>query len=134
MNVPLLVAGGLSVLAAAVHGGAGEALVVRRLSPERLPSSPFGGPRMTKTMIRASWHLTTVGFLAVGCSLLLAGSVLEGDIARGVAMAAAGGASGFAVVVVAAGAMGGTPRPLFRHPAPLVLSAVAVLAWWGVAS
>ncbi len=108
MNVPLLVAGSLALLGAAIHGVAGEALVVRRLSPGVLPSSRFGGPGMTKTMIRAAWHMTTVAFLSVGSELVLSGAVLDGEAARGIGLVAA-----------------------FLHPAPALLTAVAVLAWWG---
>ena len=39
----------------------------RSASPSR-----FGGPRATKTMIHATWHMTTVAFLTVGFALLLA--------------------------------------------------------------
>jgi hypothetical protein len=42
VNVPLIVAGSLAILAAAVHGVFGEVLVVRKLSPGMLPSSRFG--------------------------------------------------------------------------------------------
>ena len=132
MNVPLLVAGSLSLVAAAVHGGAGEVLVVRKLSPERLPSTRFGGGSMTMAMIRASWHLTTIGFLTVGCALILAGSVLDGETARAVGAVAAAAASGFAAIVLG-GLIRVGPRMLFRHPAPLVLTLVAVLAWLGLA-
>src|SRR5437879_12722584 len=95
MNVPLLVAGSLALLGAGIHGGAGEALVVRRLSPGGLPSSPFGGPGMTKAMIRAAWHMTTVAFLTVGSALVLSGPVLPGDTARGLGLVAAREATGF---------------------------------------
>src|SRR5437899_11107632 len=78
MNFPLLVAGSLALLGAGIHGVAGESLVVRRLSPGGLPSSPFGGPGMTKTMIRAAWHMTTVAFLAVGSALALSGAGVHG--------------------------------------------------------
>ena len=54
MNARLVVAGSLALLGAAVHGLGGEVLVVRRLSPGVLPSSPFGGPRATKLMIPAT--------------------------------------------------------------------------------
>ena len=132
MNGPLIVAGILAVLAAAVHGGAGEVLVVRKLSLGMLPSSPFGGPRMTKAMIRVSWHLTTFAFLTVGSALLLSGSVLDGEAARGIGLLAAAASTGFAALVLGLGAAGTrSPRTLFRHPAPLVLTLTAVLAWWG---
>ena len=135
MNVPLIVAGVLALLGAGIHGGAGEVLVVRKLSPAMLPASRFGGPRTTKTMIHVTWHMTTVAFLTVGSALLLSGSILDGDTARGVGLVAAGAATGLAAVAVGVGAAyTHSPRSLFRHPAPLLLVATAALAWWGVAS
>jgi hypothetical protein len=129
-DVALIVAGSLSLLAAVVHGVGGELLVVRKLSPGTLPPSTFGGPRLTKAMIHASWHLTTVGFVTVACALLLAGSVLDGDAARAMGVLAAGACTAFAAVVLGLGAASGS-RSLVRHPAPLLLTATAALAWWG---
>ena len=132
MNVPLIAAGSLAILGAAVHGVGGEVLVVRKLSPEMLPSSAFGGPVTTRTMIHVTWHLTTVAFLSVGGALLLSGSVLDGDAARGVGLFAAAASTGFAAVVLGLGvAHAPSPRSLIRHPGPIVLTATAALAWWG---
>jgi len=132
VDAPLIAAGSLALLGAAVHGVGGELLVVQKLSLDVLPASRFGGPRMTKAMIHATWHVTTIAFLAVGCALLLSGSVLDGDAARGVGLLAAGAATGFAIVVVGLGAAYmRSPRHLLRHPGPVALTAVAVLAWWG---
>jgi hypothetical protein len=131
VNVPLLAAGSLALVGAGIHGGAGEILVVRKLSPEALPPSPFGGPVMTKVMIRATWHMTTIAFVTVGCAFVLSGSVLHGDIARGMSLVAAGASTGFAALAVA-GAVAQSPRALFRHPGPALLTAVAVLAWSGL--
>jgi hypothetical protein len=132
VSVPLIVAGCLAILGAAVHGAGGEVLVVRKLSPEMLPSSRFGGPRMTKAMIHVTWHMTTIAFLTVGSALLLSGSVLDGDTARGIALVAAAAATGFAALAVGLGAVyTRTPRVLLRHPGPAVLTATAALAWWG---
>jgi hypothetical protein len=131
VNVPLVVAGSLAILGAAIHGAAGEALVVRKLSPGALPSTHFGGPRMTRAMIHVTWHMTTVGLLTVGVALLLAGSSLHGDAARDVALVAAAGSTGFAVVALV---LGGSAQPLrsaVRHPGPAVLTATAALAWLG---
>ena len=133
MNSALIVAGSLAILGAAIHGVGGEVLVVRKLSPDRLPSSRFGGPRMTKAMIHVTWHMTTIAFLTVGCALLLSASVLDGDTARGVGLVAAAASTGFAAVAVGLGAAyTRSPQSLFRHPGPAVLTATAALAWWGV--
>jgi hypothetical protein len=131
-NVPLIVAGSLAILGAAVHGVGGEILVVRPLSPELLPPSRFGGPRTTKLMIHTTWHLTTIAFLTVGAALLLAGVVAHGDTARGIGLVGAAASTGFAVVAVGLGAAyTRSPRFLVRHPGPAVLTATAALAWWG---
>ena len=130
MNVPLIVAGSLAILGAAVHGVGGEVLVARKLSPAMLPSTRFGGPKMTKTMIHVTWHITTIAFLTVGAALLLSGSVLHGDTARGIALVAAGASTGFAAIAVGVGGAH-SPRALSRHLGPAVLTATAALAWWG---
>jgi len=130
VNVPLIAAGSLAILGAAIHGVGGEVLVVRKLSPGMLPSSRFGGPRATMSMIHVTWHMTTVAFLTVGFALLLSGSVLDGDTARGIALVAASASTGFAALVVGLGGAY-SPRSLFRHPGPAVLTLTAALAWWG---
>jgi hypothetical protein len=132
MSAPLILAGSLATLAAAIHGIGGEVLVVRKLSLDVLPSTRFGGPRMTQAMIHVSWHIATVAFLAVGVALLVAGTVVDGDAARALRLAGAGAFTGFAAVALALGALRtGSPRALLRHPGPIVLGATAALAWWG---
>jgi hypothetical protein len=132
MNAPLIVAGSFGILAAAVHGVAGEIIVIRKLSPGTLPSSPFGGPRMTMAMIHVTWHMTTIAFLTVGSALVLSGSVLHGDAARGIAVVSASAATGFAALALVMGlASTRSLRSLLRHPGPIVLAATAALAWWG---
>jgi hypothetical protein len=139
VNALLVVAGSLALLAAAVHGVGGEVLVVRKLALKVLPPSVFGGPRTTKLMIRATWHMTTIAFLTVGVALVLAGSVLEGDTARGIGVVAAAASTGFAAVALGGGlalalegSLARAPRAMFRHPAPVGLTVIAVLAWLGV--
>ena len=130
MNAPLVAAGCLALLAAAIHGVGGEVWVVRKVTPGTLPSTRLGGAGMTRAMIQASWHMTTVGFLTVGAALLLAGTALDDDVAEALAVVAAAASTGFAAVAVAA-ANTGSLRSLLRHPAPLVLTSTAALAWWG---
>src|SRR4051795_4828684 len=88
MNAPLIAAGSLALIGAAVHGVGGEVLVVGKLAPAMLPPSRFGGPRATKTMLHATWHMTTVAFLTVGIALIVAGSGLPGGTAPPVGRAA----------------------------------------------
>jgi hypothetical protein len=132
VNVPLILAGSLAILGAAIHGAAGEVLVVRRLSPGLLPSTRFGGPRMTMSMIHVTWHMTTIAFLTVGSALLVSGAVLHGDTTRAIGTVAAAASTGFAVFAVGLGAAyTRSPRSLLRHPGAAVLTATAALAWWG---
>jgi hypothetical protein len=132
VNGWLIAAGSIAILGAAIHGVGGEMLVVRKLSPGVLPPTRFGGARMTEAMIHVTWHITTVAFLTVGIALVLAGSVLDGDTARGVALVGAAASTGFAAVAVGLGAAYmRSPRTLFRHPGPIALTATAALAWLG---
>lgn len=125
MNAPLIVAGSLALLGAGFHGIGGEKLVIGKLAPAGLPKA-------VQTMVHVTWHLTTVGFFAVGAALVLSGTVLDGDTARGMSLLAAATATGFALVTVTmAAASGRFPRSLTWHPAPGVLTATAVLAWLG---
>ena len=104
----------------------------QKASPAMLPSTRFGGPDMTMSMIHVTWHLTTVAFLTVGSALLLAGSVLDGDTARGIGLLAAGASTGFAALALVLGLPYAIPcDPCSRHPGPAALTAIAALAWWG---
>jgi hypothetical protein len=128
----LIAAGAVAVLAAAIHGVAGEVLVVRKLSREALPATRLGGRGMTLAMIHVSWHIATAAFLVLGIGLLVAGSTLDGDAARAIGLVAAGAFTGFALVALALGFFyTKTPRTLYRHPGPVVLATAAVLAWLG---
>jgi hypothetical protein len=132
MNLPLIVAGSLALVAAAVHGVGGEVLVVRKLSVGTLPSTRFGGARMTKAMIHVSWHIATIAFLTAGIALLLSGSVLDGDAAQAVSIVTAGASTGFAAITIGLGAAyNRSARALLHHPGPVALAAIAALAWWG---
>ena len=132
MNVPLVVAGSIAVLATVIHGGAGELLVLRKLSVERLPPTRFGGPRMTKAMIHVSWHIVTVAFLAVGVALIVAGAAVDGEASTAIGWVAASAATGFAAVALGIGGATQSPRSLLTHPGPAALTALAVCAWVGV--
>ncbi len=131
MNAPLIAAGVLATLGAAAHGAGGQLLVLGNLSAKDLPPTRFGGPRTTKAMIDVTWHIATVGFVTVAAALLLAGFVLDGDTAEAVALLAAGASTGFAAVAVVMGGATLSPRSVFRHPGPALLTVTAALGWWG---
>ena len=132
MNAWLIAAGALGVLAACIHGGAGEILVVRKLAPETLPGTSFGGPRMTRAMIHVSWHIVTAAFLTAGVAMLVAGLALDGDALRAVGVVGAAAFTGFGAIALLLGAAHlRSARSLYRHPGPLALTATAVLAWLG---
>lgn len=135
MNAPLLAAGCIGVVGAAIHGAGGQRLVVSKLRPDALPASRFGGPRTTQAMIHVTWHMTTIAFLAVGGQLVVAGAALHDDPRRALALAAAIESTGFAALAVGLGAARARSlRSLLRHPAPVLLTVTAGLAWWGALS
>ncbi len=131
MNVPLLTAGLFMTLAAAIHGGVGEALVIRKLPATTLPPTHLGGPNMTRTMIHATWHITTVAFLVIAAAFVLAAAVPNGATAHALALLAAVATTGFAAVAVGLGVAALSPRAFVRHPAPALLTITVALAWWG---
>lgn len=131
MNFPLLAAGALAVVAAGIHGIAGDA-ILRRIDVGALPGSRFGSPLGTRLMIRVSWHMVTSTFVVLGVALLVCGldDAREGSTAIGILAASA--FSVFAAMAIASGLRRG-PRFLLRHPGPPTLAAIAALAWWGAA-
>ena len=134
MNVEFAIAGALSLAAAAIHGGAGEKLVVSRLRTDTLASTPFGGPGTTMLMIRVTWHITTLAFLVIGSAMEACVPGGAGGACAGVGRMSAVSFASFALVAIglAPAQQGrGMPRILLRHPGPLVFVAVAVLAWRG---
>jgi hypothetical protein len=124
-----LVAGVLSLVGAAVHGGAGEVLILRKLFSRQLPSSRFGGSGATKVMIRVTWHIVTFTFAVLGSALATCGLLGPGDACRGIGLVAATSFTGFLAVSALVALR--PPRAAIRHRGPVVFLVVAALAWWG---
>jgi hypothetical protein len=137
MNLPFAIGGALALVGALIHGIAGEAVVVTKLRTETLSPSPFGGPMMTKLMIRATWHITTIAFVVIGSAMAACAQAGSSRACEGVGRMAAVSYASFAALTLGLAVTQG-PRGLLRtvrrHPAPLVFVSVAVLAWWGAAS
>ena len=124
-----LVAGAIALMAAAIHGAAGEILILRKLFSGELPSSRFGGAHATKVMIRVTWHIATLTFAVIGSALATCGVLGPGEACRGIGLVAASSFTGFVALAVMVTVQ--RPRRLIRHPGPIAFVAVAALAWWG---
>ena len=131
MNGPLFIAGLLALVAAAIHGLAGDRLVVRKLFQGTLPRTRLGGPGMTKAMIHATWHITTFAFFAAGVGMVVAASALDGDAAQALGIFTAAAFTGYAAVAAGLGVASHGPRALLQHQGPALMGATAALAWWG---
>jgi hypothetical protein len=124
-----LVAGALALLGAAIHGGAGEVLVLRKLFSGELPSSRIGGPGATKAMVHFSWHAVTLTFAAFGAALATCGVLGSGESCRGIGLVAASSFTAFLALAIVVAFK--RRRMLFAHPGPPMFLAVAALTWWG---
>jgi hypothetical protein len=134
MNLQFAIAGALALTAAAIHGGLGEAIVVSKLHTEGLFPTRFGGPKMTKLMIRVTWHVATLAFAVIGSAMAVCAPAGSTQTCTGVAQISAISFASFALLAfgLAFAAQGArAPKLLLRHPGPLVFVLVATLAWWG---
>lgn len=136
MNVQLFVAGILSLAAAMIHGGVGDA-IIRKIEPSGLPPNVFGDSAVTSLLIRVTWHLVTATFAVIGVALIVIGLQRDVDAARGVALLSATLFSAYtllaaALVLARYGVRGLLDQPrLLRHPAPAIFITTTVLIWWG---
>jgi hypothetical protein len=119
-------------VAAAIHGGAGETKVLRRLFSGELPSTSFGGATFTKAMIRVTWHVATVTFAVVGSALATCGVLGPGNGCEGIGVVAASAFTGFVALTIPV--IVRRPSRLLTHPGPIAFLAVAAMAWWGTAA
>jgi len=71
MNIPFLLAGILSLIAALAHGLGGETTLLRKMSTEVFPTMPNGDGAQAKAETRMTWHAVTVYFALTGILLLL---------------------------------------------------------------
>jgi len=134
MNWQLFIAGLISVSGALIHGIVGDR-IVQSLNVASLPRNPFGNESSTKFLIRVSWHFVTIAFVVLGLGLIAVAIGPRSPAAPGVAYVAGvtmacWGIFGIGAVIL----RGGGIKTWFRHPAPYLLSAAAILIWWGAAS
>lgn len=131
MNIPLVIAGGMALVTASIHGIVGDAVLVRKIKIEALPTTPFGGPAQSKALIRVSWHLLTLTFVILAVALFVSGIWDTSDFAPGVAYLAGAMYTGFAVTTVGVTLVRSGARGLVAHPAQFVFVTVCAMIWWG---
>ena len=127
MNVELAIAAlGWFVLA---FGGTtlGLRWVLPNLTKERLPSTPFGPPSMTLSMVRFTWHVVSVLLVGFGILFMALAWAPGADpktlLLRWVA------ALWLAATALACWNARRRPSSLLRLPVPLVFVVIAVLCW-----
>ncbi len=133
MKWPLLLAGCIALLGAGIHGVVGDR-IVRRIEPDSLPASRFGGGSSTKFLIRVSWHFVTIAFVIAGIGLGAAGLQPRWDAATGLAYEAAALITCWALFGLAGSHARAGIRAWTKHPAPVILTLTSALAWWGAAT
>ena len=131
MNIPLVIAGGIALVTALIHGIVGDVALVRKIKVEALPSTPFGGPAGSKALIRASWHLLALVFAILAIALFVSGIRDSSDFAPGVAYLAGAMYTAFAVTTMGVAIARSGARGLVTHPAPLIFTVGCAVIWWG---
>ena len=127
MDVALaVVALGWFVLASG-HTTIGLRWVLPSLTKERLPSTPFGPPSMTLSMVRFTWHIVSV--LLVGFGILFTALSWAPDADPRALLLRWVGAFSLAGAALGCWMARRRPRSLLRLPVPLVLLVIAVLCW-----
>ncbi|MEM7125725.1 MAG: hypothetical protein AAF702_05335 [Chloroflexota bacterium] len=123
MNWPLLIAGGLTALAALVHALAGERTDIRHLLASDVPTNE-------KLELRGVWHTFSIAlagsaFIAF-YSVLVQQTMLLNDLLRGLALFyLLCGTMVFLLI------LGTERRFLLKVPQWLLLLVIGGLMWWG---
>ncbi len=127
MNVELTIAGlGCFVLAFG-HTTIGLRWVLPNLTKGSLPSTPFGPPPMTVSMVRFTWHIVSVLLTAFGILFMTLAWASDAD-PKTILL------RWFAAFWLGATAMAcwqarRRPSSLLRFPVPLIFALIAVMCW-----
>jgi hypothetical protein len=127
MNVELAIAGLSWFVLAFGHTMIGLRWVLPNLTERRLPSTPFGPPSMTLSMVRFTWHIVSVLLLAFGILFMTLALAPDAD-PKALLL------RWFAALLLSATALAcwearRRPRSLLRLPVPLVFVVIAVMCW-----
>jgi hypothetical protein len=127
MKVELTIAGLGWFILAFGHTTIGLRWVLPNLTKGRLPSTPFGPPSMTLSMVRFTWHIVSVLLAGFGILFMTLAWAPDADPRTLVLR-------WFAALQLVATALAcwqarRRPRSLLRLPVPLVFVVIALMCW-----
>ena len=127
MTVELAIAGLGCFALAFGHTTIGLRWVLPNLTKGSLPSTPFGPPSMTLSMVRFTWHVVSV--LLVGFGVLFMTLAWAPDANPKTLLRRWCAAFWRAATALAGWNARRRPRSLLRSPVPLVFVVIAVMCW-----
>lgn len=134
MNTAFLLAGGLSLLTAAMHGLGGELTIWRKVNAAAFPTMPNGDGAQAKAEARMTWHAITAYFAVTGGLLLLmAGGQVASAQVIGSLTALHFGVWALVLLIVPPLSVGDW-RALVRSPQWVLLGVLAALTYGGTLS
>lgn len=132
MNIPLLFAGILCLIATLVHLYGGE-YIFRRTSTQAFPRIPNGDANIAKQEIRFGWHMVTIDLLFSGLALVWFSFGHFMGSEYGILYFIAAHFVGYAVVIALLPVFAlQRIEPLYRSPQWLLCLLIAILTYLGV--
>lgn len=132
MNISLLLAGILCLIATLVHAYGGE-YTLRRTNTQAFPKVPNGDADIAKQEIRFGWHMGTVDLLFSGLVLVWFSSGVFMHSQQGILYFIVAHFVGYALVIALLPAFSlRRIEPLYRSPQWLLCLLIAVLTYSGI--
>lgn len=132
MNIPLLLAGLLCLIATPVHLIGGE-YILRRTSTQAFPTNPNGDASIAKQEIRFGWHMVTIDLLLSGLALVWFSFGHFMGTERGILYFIVAHFVGYAGVIALLPVFAlRRIEPLYRSPQWLLCLLIAILTYAGV--
>lgn len=132
MNIPLLLAGILCLIATPIHIYGGE-YILRLTSTQSFPKIPNGDANIAKQEIRFGWHMVTIDLLFSGLVLVWFSFGQLTASEQGILYFIAAHFAGYAIVIALLPVFAlHRIDPLYRSPQWLLCLLIAILAYLGI--
>jgi|TARA_B110000914_G_scaffold35794_1_gene28672 hypothetical protein len=127
MNTYLLTGAILAGIGCLWHGILGEIILIRKIDPQKMPSTIIGSSEISSFLLRAVWHVATVwlGMSAIALYLASSGNNVLGTPVLFIASVFL---CCFVVFILMAATM---PVVFLRLPQGYLMGAIGVLSWLG---